>query len=683
MAAGTGARTTAWSVAVTIVLANSLLAIWVARHTDAIPAAVVDTLWIAIPAGVLVSIFPALAGVILTRHPRHAVALVILGVSSTILLDVIARCYALDGLYVRPGVLPGPEWAAWYAGWNWQPQVMTLLLFVPLLFPDGRLPSRRWRPWAIGAAVWIGLTTIGIALTLEESVDFPGVAPPVLVPAARPLSALMVLLPVALVVVAASLVVRWRRAEGDEREQLRWLLYTVGVAVGGWTTAILLGLLGIGDWGPVSAALTLGPILLVPVAITVAITRYRLYDIDVLINRTLVYGGLTVSVVVAYALIVLAVTGLTPATLEWRGSVLVVAVVAIAAYPLREWMQRLVNQRMYGDRDDPARAMSRLTRRLADQVGPEQLLLSVAETIGQALRLPYVAVELTGDRTVSTASYGQPRGEPERLDLVHQGEPVGTLVVARRSVTEQFTPADIRLLEDVSRQVAAAAHAVRLAEDLQRSRERLVLAREEERRRLRRDLHDGVGSALAGLALQAGHARRAIPESPDDALARLTALEDGIRASVIDIRRIVDDLRPPALDELGLAAALRERAEALIDGRVQFRLGTEDLALPAAVEVAAYRIGTEALTNAARHSGATTVTVAITVDQQPRRLVLEVLDNGSGLPQQIRVGVGLRSMRDRAVELGGRCVISSEGAGGTTVRATLPLPWPPGSGGGQ
>jgi signal transduction histidine kinase len=361
---------------------------------------------------------------------------------------------------------------------------------------------------------------------------------------------------------------------------------------------------------------------------------------------------------------------------EWRWSVLVVAAVAIVAYPLREWLQRRVNRFMYGDRDDPARALSQLSRRISDAVTPQGLLPSTVEAVAQALRVPYVAVTLAGGAGPA-ASSGARRGEPYAVDLVHQGELVGTLEVGQRSDTEPLSAADVRLIEDVARQVAVAAHAVRLADDLQQSRERLVLAREEERRRLRRDLHDGVGSALAGLALHAGNARKALPDDPDQAQAWVVPLEEGIRAAVADVRRIVDDLRPPALDELGLGGALRQRAEATYPGtRVLDRInGTP---LPAAVEVAAYRIATEALANVARHTHAERVSVDLAVAGQPAALQLQVSDDGPGLPDEVRAGVGQRSMRERAAEVGGRCEITRDPGGGTRVQATLPLASQPG-----
>jgi signal transduction histidine kinase len=346
-------------------------------------------------------------------------------------------------------------------------------------------------------------------------------------------------------------------------------------------------------------------------------------------------------------------------------------VVAIAAYPLREWLQKRVNRFMYGDRDDPARAMSELARRVSDSLSPAGLLPAITETIGRALRLPYVAVEMPG--STAAISYGSGDGPVERFDLIHQGGSVGTLLVGRRSENEHFSAADRRVLDDLSRQVAAAAHAVQLSRDLQLSRERLVLAREEERRRLRRDLHDGVGSALAGLALHAGNARKALPGDPEEAERWVRPLEEGIRATVADVRRIVDDLRPPALDDVGLAEAIRQRATAIYPGAVvSDRLDGQQL--PAALEVATYRIATEALANVARHTRASRVTVSLETSAARGVLDLEIRDDGHGLPARVHAGVGLHSMRDRAEEVGGTCEIRSVPGGGTVVHAELPIP---------
>ncbi len=658
----------AWGIVAMVTISQAGWVALLAANRTRVPEQVADQLPIQAEAAVVVAVVAVLGALIVGRHPRHPVGWIMCGTAGSVVVDAVARAYAVDGLYLRPGVLTGPEYAAWVTEWIWFPSIFCLLIFLPLYFPDGRLPSPRWRPVALGLAAWLVLTSIGYAFVPTEPVDFP-VEKALQFGPAIVLAVGMLATPVAIGIAVAAVVVRRRRAVGAEREQLRWFLYAVGVAAVGWALSFGIGTLGDGGFDLLGVVLTHGPILLIMGAIAIAILRYRLYDIDLLINRTLVYGGLTAAALLVYGVVVLVVSRLTTATVEWRGSLVVVAVVAIAAYPLREWLQKVINRFTYGDRDDPARAMSRLSRRVSDSLTPAGLLPAVAETLGQALRLPYVAIQLPG--AAAAVVYGAEGSPSERFPLVHQGEPVGTLLVGRRAENEQFTAADLRVLEDLSRQVAAAAYAVQLSAELQRSRERLVLAREEERLRLRRDLHDGVGSALAGLALHAGNARRSLPEDPEAAARWVSGVEEGIRSAVLDIRRIVDDLRPPSLDELGLASALEERADALLPGMVTVTVETGATRLPAAVEVAAYRIATEAMTNAARHAHAGAVTLEVTVDA--RWLVVVITDDGRGLPARLTPGVGLSSMRERAAELGGTCRVGSEPDGGTTVRALLPL----------
>ena len=271
-----------------------------------------------------------------------------------------------------------------------------------------------------------------------------------------------------------------------------------------------------------------------------------------------------------------------------------------------------------------------------------------------------------------------------RLPLVHQGEPVGELVLAPRAPGEDFSPADRRLLDDLARQAGIAAHAVllhqrtaRLAGDLQQAREGLVAAREEERRRLRRDLHDGLGPRLASLTLKLESLRDRLAHDPvgDAMVADLTRRTQD---AVADIRRLVYALRPPALDDLGLVSALREAtAQYGYEGdgelRITIQAPDELPPLPAAVEVAAYRIAQEALTNVVRHAGARRCAVRLARDVAAGTLCIEIEDDGRGLGPNHRSGVGLSSMRERAEELGGTFAIEPIPGGGTRVRAQLPL----------
>lgn len=342
---------------------------------------------------------------------------------------------------------------------------------------------------------------------------------------------------------------------------------------------------------------------------------------------------------------------------------------------------------MYGERNDPYAALSRLGRRLEATIAPEIVLPTIVEAVVGALKVPYAAIALKDDDGFRTAaSRGSPVGEPTIVPLVRESEEVGRLVVSPRSANEPFSPADRLLLEDLAHQAGVAVHAVRLTTDLQRSRERLITTREEERRRLRRDLHDGLGPTLSSLVLGLNMAQKLMGEKPDEASALLSRLESQTEETVTDVRRLVYGLRPPALDDLGLVAAIRQQAESFdfheesegeqrgSDGLVfSVTVTTELPQLPAAVEVAAYRISQEALANVARHARARRCNLRLSMDDASV-LCLLVEDDGVGLQRNRSPGVGLSSMRERAEELGGTCVVGRRPEGGTRVLARIPVP---------
>ena len=320
------------------------------------------------------------------------------------------------------------------------------------------------------------------------------------------------------------------------------------------------------------------------------------------------------------------------------------------------------------------------------------MLPAIVETVAQALKLPAVAITWTpgegGAQPHTGASYGvvNEQTTQTRVPLVYQHETVGELVLAPRQLGESLTLADQRFLRELAPQIGVAVHAVRLTADLkqltadlQHSRTELVTAREEERRRLRRDLHDGLGSVLASLNWRAGALRAMLAHDPVAADALVVEQQRTIQTALGDLRRLIYDLRPPALDELGLLGAIHEQAAkqqtaAERDRSVglQVEVCAPDTlpAIPAAVEVAAYRIVQEALTNVARHAHAYRCSLSLSCTDEV--LELEITDDGIGLPDEHHVGVGLLSMRERAGELGGRCEVKRLGDAGTQVRATLP-----------
>jgi signal transduction histidine kinase len=615
-------------------------------------------------------IFPVVGVLIVSRHPRNALGWLfcLMGLSSG--LSGLALEYATYALVVRPDSLPGAMTAAWLDTWVATPGFVSFAL-IPLLFPDGRPPSRRWWPivWIAAGAIVVG--TVSFAFMPGPLDRYPSVDNPFGIEGAK--GALELLLSVgALVIVVTllagivSLVVRYRRSRGTERQQLKWFTYAVAM--------VPLALLGNTLFPELSWLIGGVGVACIPVAIGIAVLRYRLYDIDVVINRTLVYGVLTACVVSIYVLVV----GYLGAIFRTGGnlaiSLFATGVVAVLFAPLRDRLQRGVNRLMYGERDEPYAVLSRLGQRLEATLAPQAVLPTIVETVVQALRVPHVEVSLRRDEGLETvAEHGEPSGEPFVLPLVYQNETVGRLALSPRAKDEPFTPADQQLLEDLARQIGVAAYAVRLTSDLQRSRERLVTAREEERRRLRRDLHDGIGPQLAALTLKIETARNRLGRDPA-AQELLSDLADRTRAAVADVRRSVHDLRPPALDELGLVPALEETA-AQYGGnglRISVEAPEKMPPLPAAVEVAAFRIAQEAITNVVRHAGATSCAVRFELDGETGLLSLEIEDDGRGIDGDRSTGVGFSSMRERAEELGGTCVVESLMTGGTRVWAKLP-----------
>src|SRR5918997_1379247 len=579
--------------------------------------------------------------------------------------------------------------AAEHSAWWWPVAFLNFLGaasfgFFLYLFPDGRFVPR-WTRWV--ALVWI-------AWQLPKY-WFPSWASSDLNSWLGWLAAAVWL--VALGTVLYAQVYRYRRVSNAvQRQQIKWVVLGISAAILAWIGInVTLAAFAPAPTSPgtlatllVGYALIYAAMLLIPLSIGVAILRYHLWDVDLIINRTLVYGALTASVVLLYVLVV----GGLGVLLQVRGnliiSLLATGLAAVLFQPLRNRLQRGVNHLMHGERDEPYTVLSRLGERLESTLSPDAVLPTVVQTVKEALKLPYVAIELERDATFETAaSAGEPAQDPQRLPLVYGGETVGRLILRPRPGDETFGPADQRLLEDLAHQIGVAAHtvrltdeAVRLSADLQRSRERLVTTREEERRRLHRDLHDGLGPTLGSLALKLDVAGDLLERDPAAARTLLGGLKTQAQSAVADIRRLVYALRPPALDDLGLLDAIGESAAQYstnglrVSGEAPGRLPP----LPAAVEVAAYRIVQEALTNVARHAKASKCVIHLALEEAEETLRLEIRDDGRGLPPERGRGVGVASMRERAAELGGECVVELFLAGGTRVRASLP--YTPGAG---
>ncbi|MGP3963636.1 sensor histidine kinase [Nonomuraea sp. 3N208] len=564
---------------------------------------------------------------------------------------------------------------ATFAAYAWPWSIALCLPLVLLLFPDGRPPGPGWR-WLVPVTV---LTAPLFVLEMGASPTSLSIGTDVVgyltIPFHDDLAVLWTATEVrgaVLVLVAlAGLGLRYRRGGERERRQLLWLLLAVLLLV-----AIMV-VWGVFRTGPV---LMLLAIPLVPIAITVAILRHGLLDIRLIVSRTVLYTLLTSGVIVVYAVLVTVLGRAGPGD-----SVLATVLIAVGFNPVRVRLQRIVDRLMYGDRDDPARALSRIGRRLAD---PAPGLAGAVAALCTVLRLPFAALRSTDFGGVPTAGVGGGAAAgiggagaavertsygtaPERLHtvpLVYGGDRVGELIVGLRPGEKAISVADARVLELLAVPLAVAVHATGLSEELQRIREHIVVAREDERRRLRRDLHDGLGPTLTGVVYQADAAGNVLTDDPARAKELLLRLRAEVTSAIEDIRRLVYGLRPPALDDLGLVGALRQQAERLsLD--VSIRASRNLASLPAAVEVAAYRIVTEALNNVARHARTATARIDLKLGD---RLHVEVSDDGEG-GGAWRPGVGLRSMRERAEELGGTCQAGPGDVGGGRVVALLPL----------
>ena len=482
-------------------------------------------------------------------------------------------------------------------------------------------------------------------------------------------------------------VYRYRRVSGPiQRRQTRWVLLGLAASLMVmliWFVAAVYFPPTRPDPGRVYFLLFVRPvvivlILLLPLTIAFSVLRYRLWDINIVVNRALVYGALTAVIVALYVLLVGGLGALFQSSGNLVVALLATGLAALLFQPLRERLQRAVNRLMYGERDDPVTVLTHLGQRLEATIAPEAALPTLVETIAQTLKLPYAAVELAGsDGSDLVAAHGLPIDDPLRLPLVYQTEVIGYLLLAPRSAGEAFSPADMKLLETIAYQAGTAVHAVQLTAALQQSRQRLVTAREEERRRLRRDLHDGLGPHLASQMLTIEAIGKLLKRDPAEAAALLQDLKQQTQSAVGDIRRLVYDLRPPTLDDLGLIGALRESAQQYRSNGLHLTINAPQSLppLPAAVEVATYRIAREAMTNVVRHAGASQCEVRfrLTDNQDKAGINLEICDDGCGLSVNYRAGVGCQSMRERAAELGGRFSMETQSGGGTRVQAWLPL----------
>ncbi|HET7310607.1 MAG TPA: sensor histidine kinase [Mycobacteriales bacterium] len=631
-------------------------------------------------------LYPVVGAFLLRRRPDNRVGWVF-AATSIIGVNGLAGQYAV--VSHLHGGWPLGTFAAWLNAWGWAPELAVPAL-LPLLFPDGTLASPRWRPVARIAIGALSVTFVALAFShhpidASDAIYNPWQLPGGAGKALLGVSSLGIMVTFACCIAGlVSLVLRTRRTHGPARAQLQWLMFSVVVTV-------LLGIVAMLTQGTASETIWALAMATIPAGVLIAVLRHQMLDIELVLNRTIAYALLTGVVVIAY---VLTVSALGEVAAKKVG-IAAVAIVALLVAAARDKVQRLVDRALFGDRKDPYAVVDRLGRSVDAANGPVDALEQMAAELCAALRLPSVAI-VADSPHVGTIAAGSPVAGTVDVPIAVHGRTVGVLRVGRRHHNERLRTEEESVLHDAARRAGALLQAAVFVADLRASRERIVAAREEERRRLRHDLHDGVGPQLAGLALQLDSLGRRLGGDPDNA-DRVQMLRERLRDTVGEVRRVVDNLRPPALDDVGLLEAVRQQVAAYAvppSVQVPAQVGADghdgssgglavatgpvvDVTtdgplppLPAAVEVAAYRIITESVANAVRHGAPSRCLVS--VEASGRDLVLTITDNGRGIGSDAVPGVGLASMRERAAEVGGALDVGSDSRG-TTVTARLPL----------
>jgi signal transduction histidine kinase len=641
----------------------------------------------------------ALVGALIASRVGGAIGWICLAVALAVALTGACEEYAVYALRTNPGSLPGGTFATWYPTFSWVTFIVPIAVFLVLLFPDGKPPSPRWRPVAWLAVVAMACALGGMSLAPGRLDGAPVEAEnPVGVDAKGLLAVIawagILTIFACIIASAVSIVVRYRRSRGDERQQLKWFVSAVVLTVAlfflGWPAGVVSEALA-----NVFSALSLFGWLTLPLAAGLAIFRYRLYDIDLVISKALVFGVLAAFLTAVYVAIVVGIGGLVGRAGGSNVvlSILATAVVAVAFQPVRERARRLANRLVYGHRATPYDVLAQFSEQAAATVPSEELLPQLARTVGEGTGAARSEVWVrSGDDLRLAASWPDRSRGRRRLALEdgelptfaaadravavrHRDELLGALTVTNaRGHTPR--PAEEKLLNDLAaqaglvlRNVGLTAELLARLDDLQASRQRLVSAQDEERRRLERDLHDGAQQHLVGLKVKLQLASRQAGETPlKEALVLLQADAD---EAIEALRALAHGIYPPLLAELGLAAAIEAHArkapvEVVVeaDGIVRY---------PEATEAALYFCCLEALQNVTKYAGASRVVVELA--HSDGRLTLAVTDDGAGFdPAAAASGAGLQNMSDRVEALGGALSVVSAPGKGTTVIGSLPLP---------
>jgi signal transduction histidine kinase len=677
------ARRLAWSVGIgsIVLMVAALVLMFVDRESD-LPNDLAT--WSASDVlGVFVSLgVPVLGIVIVNKRPRNAIGWIFIVAGAALALVTFGQVYALHALRADPGSLPAGQVLAWVSNVLW-PIPLAALILLFLLFPTGHLPSPRWRPvlWLVMVILLVLSVGALILATAGWSQPFAGIhvdAGSVSTVAKTVIVIAVLAEIVALLLSVASLVVRFRRSTSEERLQLKWFVSAAAVAALAFTVGIFTD-------APVVSVLVSISLAFLYVAIGIAMLKHNLYDIDLIINKTITYGAIAAFITAIYVIVVVVIGAFIGVT---EGvSLLATAVVAVAFQPIRRRAQQFANRLVYGERATPYEVLSRFSEHVGETYSDEDVLVRMARLLAEGTGATSAVVWLrVGDEirpaakwptngamatAIPLAAEEPPlvEGATASVPVRHQRELLGLLTMTKPP-NESLSPVEEKLVTDLAGQAGLVFANSKLIEDLRASRQRLVAAQDAERRRLERNLHDGAQQQLVALAVRLRLARTTASKDLAEADRMLEQLEGDVTAALENLRELARGVYPPLLADQGLAAAIEAQARR---SPVPVRVEADGIGrYPQELETAVYFCTLEALQNAAKYAQANEVAVSLLEDDG--ELVLSIRDDGRGFDRAATpLGGGLQNMTDRLAALGGTLAVRSRPGAGTTIEGHVPV----------
>jgi len=572
---------------------------------------------------------------------------------------------------------------------GWLLGIFPVILFLPLVFPDGHVPSSRWIPFAWLCAVVLAVVAVSLIFG-EEVLTASGnarVANPFFVPAIGRLQISDAVFSFALIGLllgsVTSLVLRFRRSRGVERQQIKWVALALAFLLASFLLSTIAGAIGLNE-NLVDTILSGLAFIALPVSVAIAVLQYHLYDLDVVVKKALVAGALVLLVIGAYAAVV-GLLGVVTSGNESSGSVFIVALVlGLAFRPVMRFARRIADRVVYGRRATPYEVLTEFSERVGESYATEDVLGRMAQILGQATGAGSARVWLRiGSELRPAASWPTDAGPADVavvanevlptiegetvLEVRDRGELLGALSVAMPP-SDPMKPSKERLIRDLASQAGLVLRNVRLVEELRASQRRLVTAQDHERRRLERNIHDGAQQQLVALSVKTRLARDLTARDPGKAAEMLTQIDTEIQTALDDLRDLARGIYPPLLVDKGLGAALDAQARR---SPVPITIRADGLGrYPPEVEAAIYFSCLEALQNVAKYADASSATVILT--QSNGQLTFEVVDDGRGFdPASQGNGTGLQGIADRLGALHGDLTVRSEPGAGTRVRGRI------------